>query len=644
MRALQADENAVGGERKAASVPTHSKRVIYGRWMCLIIFMIVLIGLRIVYLGSDAYSRLSWSSALLTDEGFYCHNARNVVLFGRAQPDARDTFRNDLIMPLLHYSQVAVFHLFGVGAIQTRSISVVTGLLTLVIFFFSMRRAFGLRPAWIGVVLLGLDHANLLYSRLALMDTPAALPMTAVFYCLVRAFETAAEFPVSPEGGKNKGGKNTPSAKFGWLATCGVLLIVAYGVRGLSGLLMLAVLGAVSWQARDGLRLSQSGAETSRSTTVQALVIGSGLMVAGLIYLFAWYLPHHAELARVNAYYVHHQLIPSSLRQFGINLLRGFFGDDRGFSPYLFRHMPIQFALVLIWLVLRSEIVSDLQGIRLETKNLGAIKWLVERFLILWIMIYGVFFAVISYAPDRYYVLVYPAMMAVSALALCELPAIGRALLIHNRRRTLLILFFIYHLDVTIVHPKTVLDDILLAVLIAISAMISLRLPAMLQKERSEPTGQHSLLRTSALHRLPMILIACWFAFNLYWLGDWLLHLTYRQRDADAWLAANVPANSVLIGDVAPGLCLYNRLHAVNVIPGLCNDDRIIEKYADVPRFIVILDDVVPPPAAAKWKESWWQKHYPDLVESKHRIAIFPRIVHLPVGVYAVEKQTYAEK
>ena len=639
MEALLADNDAIGEERQVAAVPLHSTGAGYGRWLCLLFFLIAVVGLRIVCLGSDAYSRLSWSSALLTDEGFYCHNARNVVLLGSAQPDPRDTFRNDLIMPVLHCCQIGVFHLFGVGAIQTRSISVVTGLLTLLVFFCAMRRAFGSVPAWIGVVLLGFDHANLLYSRLALMDTPAALPMTAVFYCLIRAFETPVDFHENPEAKRSK-----TSAKHGWLVACGVLLAVAYGVRGLSGLLVVAVLGTLLWQAWDVRHLSQSRSEISCITSVQAFAIGLGLTVAGLVYLLAWYLPHHAELARVNDYYIHHQLIPSSLRQLGINLLRGFFGDDRGFSPYLFRHQPIQFALVLIWLTFSFRKSSLLQTTDLRKRTAETNGRLLERFLTLWIVIYGAFFAVISYAPDRYYVLVYPAMMAVSALALCKLPAIGRALLIHNRRRTLLMMFFTYHLCVTVWHHKSVIDDILLAALVALSALISLRLPAMLQRQRSEAAGQRTLTRMSALSRLPAILLACWFAFNFYWLGDWLLHLTYRQRDADTWLAANLPANSVLIGDVAPGLCLNNRLRAVNVISGLCNDDRIIEKYADAPRYIVILDDVSPPPAATKWKEFWWQKHYPLLVEPKHRIAIFPRIVHLPVGVYAVEKQTYAEK
>src|SRR5437868_13544232 len=98
--------------------------------------------LRCVALDSDAYPRLSWSSALLTDEGFYLHNARNRILFGKAQTDQ---FNNSLIMPLLDALQTGVFRLVGVSAVSARAISVVLGLLTLLVFGDALRRAFGLR-------------------------------------------------------------------------------------------------------------------------------------------------------------------------------------------------------------------------------------------------------------------------------------------------------------------------------------------------------------------------------------------------------------------------------------------------------------------------------------------------------------------
>ena len=92
------------------------------------LLLLPMVLLRCAALDSDAYPRLSWSSALLTDEGFYLHNARNRVLFGHAQTDQ---FNNALIMPALDAVQTGVFHLFGVGAVQARAVSVTLGLLTL---------------------------------------------------------------------------------------------------------------------------------------------------------------------------------------------------------------------------------------------------------------------------------------------------------------------------------------------------------------------------------------------------------------------------------------------------------------------------------------------------------------------------------
>ena len=127
----------------------HSKvlysKVLYSkgiRTTLIVLFWLLMVLLRMAHLDSDAYARLSWSSALLTDEGFYIHNARNLVLFGQTRTDE---FNNALIMPLLHCVQVAVFHPCAAWElIQARLISVASGLLSLLVFFAAMRRAFGL--------------------------------------------------------------------------------------------------------------------------------------------------------------------------------------------------------------------------------------------------------------------------------------------------------------------------------------------------------------------------------------------------------------------------------------------------------------------------------------------------------------------
>jgi len=61
---------------------------------------------RVVALDADPDFRLCWSSGLLTDEGFYTHNARNAVLLGHARTNE---FNNMVLSPLVHAAQAAVF-------------------------------------------------------------------------------------------------------------------------------------------------------------------------------------------------------------------------------------------------------------------------------------------------------------------------------------------------------------------------------------------------------------------------------------------------------------------------------------------------------------------------------------------------------
>ncbi len=259
--------------------------------------IVLMVCLRLLWLDSDAYPRLSWSSALLTDEGFYIHNARNVILFGRARTDE---FNNMLIMPLLHLAQVGVFTVLGVGVVQARLLSVASSLLALWLFYAVVLRLAGVTAARIGTLLLGLEHSFLLYNRLALMDSPALLPMMACLYAFVRASAIAAdrerEVTASAETGET-GPHRDDSGMAGavkrhqparanregaWLAFCGLLFIAAYGVRGLAALMIPAPF--VAWwfcypHQRRGLAF-----------------LASGLLAGGVVYLGLWYGPHHREL------------------------------------------------------------------------------------------------------------------------------------------------------------------------------------------------------------------------------------------------------------------------------------------------------------------------------------------------------------
>lgn len=553
------------------------------KWPAVALLCLLLVGLRVVALRSDPYSRLDWSAGLLTDEGFYIHNARNRVLFGRARTDE---FNNMLLSPLLHHVQVAAFVAFGVGSAQARAISVVSSLLALGLLFAALRRAFGTRIALTAVVLLGLDHVNLLYNRMALMDTPAALGAVAAFFAFVRAQEAGA----------------TRRARLAWLAACGALLGVTVVSRMLGVYLVAAPFAAL---ATAGRRREAFGA------------VGAGLAVVAAGYVVGWYLPRAAEIARMNRYYRVVQVQPRSAAHLLRNVRHAVLGDHRGLAPYLFRHTPAAFALALAWL---AALAAARAG-RLRTAD-GAEARAAGAYLAAWLLAGWALLAAVAYSPSRYYVMTYPALFSLAAIALWSLPDMLRALAGRGAAacvaRSALAALLAYHAAEAVVHQGGVVGR---------AATLAALLGAPVAAAVLAWAAPGALTRPGAARVAAVGAVAVWLGFNAYWLGDWAAHLSYSQYAISRWLAAAVPPGSVLLGDVAPGITMDNGLAAVNVIPGLCNGERPVERFAGRPRYIAILD--------GRWKERYWLRRYPNLVDPKRRLRL-ARVLRWDVGIYAV--------
>jgi 4-amino-4-deoxy-L-arabinose transferase-like glycosyltransferase len=506
--------------------------------------------LRVAWLNSDAYPRLSWSSALLTDEGFYIHNARNIVLFGH---ERLDEWNNALIMPLLHLVQVVVFRIFGVGAVQARSISVICGLLSIIVLRDALLRCCSRMAANISALFLGLDHFYLLYNRLALMDTPCALFMVTGLWAAIRGAESA-----HADKSTRRPGRFLNSTER-WFCISGMIFGAAYAVRGMAALIwwlpfLLCLTGVT--QRADKLR--------NPAVIRNLLATAGGLIGTMLLYVVFWWQPHHAELAYVNHYYIDHQLIPHSLHRLGENINISLTDWQRGLFPFLLRHTPVQFVLasgmaasLLLSLARKSFLVSDTRDALLQHIGLALAGWL---------LIFWVFCCSVNYSPSRYYVLFYPAMSALAALALAEM----------------------------------------------------------------------ACARSGRV--MAAVLLTCWAILNSYWLRDWMTHLTYRQHSADRWLATHLPTNSVLLGAVAPGLCMDNRFRAVNMMKDLCNDHEPVEKVGNAPAYIVMLD-------TGNWKEVWWEEHYPSLVDPDRRLHAFPRLLRpfFVIGLYPANERSLRE-
>lgn len=362
--------------------------------------------LRLVALSSDPYARLSWSAALVTDEGFYLHNARNVVLFGQPQLDG---FQNRLIMPTLHAVQVGLFSSLPFSLVMARLFTVLCGLLTLLVFWVALRRAFNAEVAKFGVLFLAFDPVPLLYNRMALMDTPATLLMVMAFALFVHGIQFGSK-----------------------KAFClfGLFLGFAFSVRGLF-LLVVPLPFLLLWRERK-----------------ICLAMGFGFALFLIPYIALWWLPHRSELAQMNAFYFREQLLPQSLNHFGSILITSLLGDDRGICSFMMRHSPILFLGGVFglgyWYWAGRKETWD-RATRQSILFLGG--WLV----------WGLFlFSVIGYAPSRYYILFYPALCGVCALLTVRLTRVQQVWLEHPLACGVLGAFCGFHL-VLAFRPLTIL-------------------------------------------------------------------------------------------------------------------------------------------------------------------------------------------
>lgn len=560
--------------------------------------ILLIIGLRLIALRSDPFPRLDFSAALMTDEGFNIHNARNLVLFGHLQTDE---YNNMLFSPLYHFGQVAVFSLFGVGSAQARLISVVCSLLTLALFWAALRRAWDNRIAITAILFLGLDHTNLLYNRMALMDTPAALFAVMAFYAFVRSM-TGERKPVSQK------------QRWLWLMACGALIALTVTVRTVG--IYLVPVPFIALGVQLFRRPEESSSRRLERLLKDFLVLGFAILMVFGLYFLLWYWPHHAELANMSSYYRRRQT-PSSLGKLALNVYRGVLGDKRALIEYLIRHTPILFTLALLGLV---------PGPRKSRPS-------VQVYLVAWLLLGWGLLATTSYSPSRYYVTTYPAMAALAAVTLWHLPEIWMRLQQLNIKarllRGVLSWFLVYHAGLLFLNHFGIRSRSWAPALIyglpSAFAILDLRfliLDRVAAQVRSRIRYPHSA--TAAV-------LALWIIFNGYWLGGWLLGLDYTQYQMSQWLAQNLPAGSVLIGDVAPGVCLDNGFIVVYVEPKLWNDVRPVEsmgaRYPNAPRYIV-MDD--------RWKERFWMVQYPELVTPERRIKL-ATVLNWQVGVYPVE-------
>src|SRR5262249_7806706 len=154
------------------------------------------------------------------------------------------------------------------------------------------------------------------YNRLGLMDTPCTLLMVAGWWTAIRGRDAFCN-----AGAGRDDSRAITQAQL-WYCFSGIILGAAYSIRGMAAFIWWLPLVYISG---EGI-----GRNLKRASIRCAIAYGGGLGLAIYIYIFAWWRPHHAELAYMNHHYIQYQLLPHSLKRLGTLIGDAFRDWQRG--------------------------------------------------------------------------------------------------------------------------------------------------------------------------------------------------------------------------------------------------------------------------------------------------------------------------
>jgi len=106
-------------------------------------------------------------------------------------------------------------------------------------------------------------------------------------------------------------------------------------------------------------------------------------------------------------------------------------------------------------------------------------------------------------------------------------------------------------------------------------------------------------------------LVALFCLVSVGWIFISFSQRAYTMAAARLSMAHLLPSNGLLVGDVAPSLCMDSQIQAAPMQPGLSNDNHPLEKLN--PDAIVLI--------RSKTWDDWWTDHYPGILDPSQKLA-----------------------
>ena len=308
-------------------------------------------------------AQVSGSAGIYFDEGIYCHNARNKILFGKWISDEWNPLVYNAPLTMIYY---LAFRVFGISIVTVKVVNILFGLLGILLFHAGLRRYLNPDPALALTALFAFDFYWLMYNRIGLLENFSALCFLLGFYLFVRS--ATSRWPVF---------------------FLGLTAAVAALSKYLFVYFLISTLLAVAYRA------------WRRSDIRYLLIFITGCLAAALPWFFGIYLPFRSTFIKIGAGWGMLSL-PRSLGQAFRNLAQ------HPLPRYL-QLMPLAGVLLILF-----GAWSILKIVRVRT---GRQPNGLDAFVFLWIAGAILSMGILNYRPLRYYLPLLPAVyLAVSLL------------------------------------------------------------------------------------------------------------------------------------------------------------------------------------------------------------------------------------
>ncbi len=551
------------------------------QWPVILIFVLVALALRAADLKADPPPDLSWSFGPYTDETYNTYSARNMLLYGTWKVDDFFPF---VVYPLVNLLAFLVFKLLGMGFVQVKLLSLVASVLSVLVIHLLVKEDSGPLPGLLAGLGLAFSFPLVMYGRLGLVESVQILflLLTGLFY--VRGIRRPWQM-----------------AWCGLFAASTVLL-----VKISAGFVLPALFLALIWET-----VSARTDPPRRRTLLRGILPWFvGAAVAFAVWLILVFLPHRGEYLQ---YVLRHSLESPA-------------GHPAGLVAYLHNALTIgaksRLAPRVAWVGLLGVLV--LPGLAISRRPS-------MRFMWSWFLLSFLMLGYMNYRPDRYELVLIPALIAGSAVALARLLEKGTLLPSSSGvvRTALYALWLVIPVGQFVVHVGGLENTLrntppgnLVAKTLLIAAVVGLVCFGVTRLLRRGITLSSPALRAV----LALALLALSLRLDLAQYFTWFGNRTHDMVTYSTDLDRTLPEDAVLAGSWAPALLVSSRKRAVCVTDWANADDP-------VSRFSVT--HMVSPENGLDI--SLFTRHYPDLMmQAKVLRRYFPR--SLPLTVYELPR------